>query len=336
MATLKTEITEIVTGLALLGYRQLDHTLGVRPRLVEHVTEAHFDRLDEAFAAGRYRAEFELAWDNGRRFATAAEGLRGRPPWRVEWKGNHKPPGYEQIPADLRVDHVYLISAKYGSNILTNASPAHLFERLLAERRSEERADWFGHVAPEAYQELYATCRRELGDLALPLKVDALTAAHRHELKNRLRGAWPGDAKVAYQWMATLVATESAQRWRARLHEAPGRDEEMLWRLLRLQAAPYFVLGQSADGKPLHYLVGTPWDFRARFRLRTIDAWADPVGQATVRWRAEVRDRETGEDRHVDGHVEVRWSHGRFSGMPEAKVYLDSPHHDVPGYEVLR
>ena len=39
------------TGLALLGYRRLDHALGVRPRLVENVTEAHFDRLDEALAA---------------------------------------------------------------------------------------------------------------------------------------------------------------------------------------------------------------------------------------------------------------------------------------------
>ena len=32
------------------------------------------------------------------------------------------------------------------------------------------------------------------------------------------------------------------------------------------------------------------------------------------------------------GHVEVRWSHGRFCGPPEAKVYLDTPHADVPGY----
>ena len=34
----------------------------------------------------------------------------------------------------------------------------------------------------------------------------------------------------------------------------------------------------------------------------------------------------------VGGHVEVRWSHGRFGGLPEAKVYLDTPHARVPGY----
>jgi hypothetical protein len=37
----------------------------------------------------------------------------------------------------------------------------------------------------------------------------------------------------------------------------------------------------------------------------------------------------------VRGRVEIRWSHGRFSGSPEAKVYLDTPHVEVPGYHAL-
>jgi hypothetical protein len=51
-----------------------------------------------------------------------------------------------------------------------------------------------------------------------------------------------------------------------------------------------------------------------------------------VTWAATVEDRGAGEDRTVEGHVEIRWSHGRFAGSPEAKVYLDTPHHLVPGY----
>jgi hypothetical protein len=31
----------------------------------------------------------------------------------------------------------------------------------------------------------------------------------------------------------------------------------------------------------------------------------------------------------------LRWSHGKFSGNPEAKVYLTTPPHDVPGYTQL-
>ena len=46
-------------------------------------------------------------------------------------------------------------------------------------------------------------------------------------------------------------------------------------------------------------------------------------------------DRDRGADRVIEGHVEVRWSHGKFGGAPEAKIYLDTPHHDVAGYEPL-
>ena len=50
----------------------------------------------------------------------------------IEWKGAHRAPGDEVVPADLRVDHVYLVSCKYLSRIVVNASPHHLFDRLLA------------------------------------------------------------------------------------------------------------------------------------------------------------------------------------------------------------
>ena len=30
--------------------------------------------------------------------------------------------------------------------------------------------------------------------------------------------------------------------------------------------------------------------------------------------------------------MEVRWSHGRFAQPPEAKVYLDTPTDELPGY----
>lgn len=334
MADVRTEVTEIVTGLAMLGYRELDHALGVRPRLVSNVTEAHFDRLSEAREAGRHTDEFETAWANGQRFADSEEGLRGRPPWWLEWKGPHRPPSYEQIPADLRVDHVYLISCKYGSDILMNASPSHLFERLLADRRSPKTNDWFETISPEAYQDLWAACVRAIDVGPLPERAADITPAHRKLMKTAFRGrAWPSEeAAEAYRWLAADVSNQSAQHWKKHLDRQP---EDMLWRLLRFAPSPYFVLGRSSDGRPLHYRVATPWDFRQLFELEAFDAWGDAVGQPIVRWRAEIRSNDTGELSSVDGHVEVRWSHGRFGGMPEAKIYLDTPHHQVPGYLVV-
>lgn len=336
MPDLRTEISEIVTGLAMLGFQDLDHVLAAQPHVVANVTDEHFARLRAARDADGHGALFSTAWDNGHVFARSLDGLRGRPVWRLEWKGGHKPPGYEQIPADLRVDHVYLVSCKYGSSILHNAAPSHLFDRRLAERRrSAAIPDWYAEVAPEAYQELYAACRTSIGDGNLPEQVAALTPEHREVCKRSFRGrTWPADIAPIYRAFSHAVALRSVERWQAALRDNLAR-EEMLWRLLRLQAAPYFVLGATGDGSPLRYRVDTPWDFRTRFRLRSFDAWPDAAGQPLVRWRADVEDRTAGAVRAVEGHIEIRWSHGRFSGAPEAKVHLDTHPHEVAGYVAL-
>ena len=337
MAAIRTEITEIVTGLAMLGFRDLDEALQVRPMSVVNLETEHYERLAEARAAGAHNREFETAWQNGRVFARADDGLRGRPPWSIEWKGPHKPPGYEQVPADLRIDHVYLVSCKYGSSILHNVSPSHLFDRALAEKRVERGSDWFLTTAPEAYQEFYAAClvdtELDQGYRRLPPSVAELDKNHRQRLKAALpkRGRLPDKSQGSYEQFSMAVAMQSAERWRSSLGTARQR-EAMLWRLLRLQAAPYFVLGATTSGEPLRYRVGTPWDFRNRFEMKSFDAWPESAGQPMVRWRAEVTDREADERVAIEGHVEIRWTHGRFSGAPEAKVHLDSHPHSVPGY----
>ncbi len=334
MPALRTEITEITTGLGMLGFASLDRALAVRPRTVLNVEQEHYDRLDQARIAGQFEREFDVAWRNGVEFARSAEGLRGRPPWWLEWKGGHRPPGYDQLPADLRVDHVYLISCKYGSNILANSSPANLFDRLLGDRR-ELATDWYLEVAPEAYQDFYRESRHYVGGGELPDRVADLEQHHRERLKRGVPRHLTGDLATAYRRLADEVAAGSATRWMDNMRSSRAQ-EQVLWRLLRLQAAPYFVLGESANGTELRYRVATPWDFRNRYRFRSLTAWHDTARrQPVVYWRATVYDREAHAEVIAAGHVEVRWSHGRFAQVPEAKVYLDTPHHAAPGYVPL-
>ncbi len=333
MADTRTAVSEIVTGLGLFGFRDLGRAIAARPRFITNVDDTVFDELEEAHAAGRYAEVFETAWANGQRFARAEDGLRGRPPSTVEWKGPHKPPAYEQIPADLRVDHVYLISCKYGSKILQNASPANLFDRALVERRTSAD-DWFWSVAPTSYQELYDAAVAHVGITGLPDGVHDLDRADRQRLRRALPGRWPAELREQWELVAFEIARASAARLATNLR-TKGAREAFVWRLLRLQAAPYFVLGADLRDTPIHYRVTTPWDFRSRFSLSSVDLWGEHAGQPMVRWRIDVRDQLADLDRVVEGHVEIRWSHGKFASVPEAKIYLDTPHHDVAGYEPL-
>jgi len=331
----RTEVTEITTGLAMLGFADLDRALATRPDWFVNVTDTQYSMLDDARRQGRFAEEFTVAWQTGRRFLASSDGLRGRIPDRLEWKGPRKPPGYDLIPADLQADHVYLVSCKYQSNILMNTSPPHLFDRRLVDRQGE-RYDWYLETAPEPFQALYEGCRRWVG-VELPERVEQLETSHRQVLKRGLPkgGSWPDELRQPYQDFVNAVSHETAQRWKANV-ASDARREDLVWRMLRLQPAPYFVLGTSARHVPLHYRVSTPSEFRAAFDMVNFDSWNPVAGQPAVAWRAEVAERGTGRHRVVNGHVEVRWSQGRFGGFPEAKVYLDTPHHEVPGYVPLR
>ena len=77
--------------------------------------------------------------------------------------------------------------------------------------------------------------------------------------------------------------------------------------------------------------IGTPWDWRQLFTLKSFTIIAAPAGQPRVAWSATTQRKVDGMEQQVDGHVEIRWAHGRFSSV-EAKVYLDTPHGEVAGY----
>jgi hypothetical protein len=333
VADLRTTITEVVTGLGMLGFDDVEAALVAAPETLHNVEPSDYETLLRAWKERRHPDVFTAALMNGGAFLSAREGLRGRSPLVVEWKGAHRAPGDEVVPADLRIDHVYLVSCKYVSRIVVNASPHHLFDRRLAGGHGRRGADWFGEVAPTEHEALYAAVRSAVSpDLDLPMTIDALDAKRRHALGHRLRDGWPSETLRHYAAMVARVADASARRWRA----AIGTDaESMLWRQLRNGSAPYFVLGTAPRGF-LRLRIATPWDWRRQFELRAFDVEPRAGGQPMVAWRAVVRDRDSRAERVVDGHVEVRWSHGRFAGPPEAKVYLDTPHADVPGYFQLR
>jgi hypothetical protein len=327
---LLTEITEIVTGLGMTGIDNLPDAVATRPAVLKHVANEHWDRLGAALADGAYESAFANAWANGRAFLDSPDGLRGRIPIVIEWKGSHQPPGFDFLPVDLRIDHVYLVSCKYQSKILANSSPSNLFLRRLADRSvAAETRSWYELCAPREYQHFYSSVRRYVGQALLPARPQDLTPIELARIRSACGGTWPQRLAPLWEEFSLAVASESLARWLKQL-QTPTRREEMLWRLLRLNASSYFVLGSSNAG-PLRLRVGTPWDWRQNFSLQSLELVAVSAGQPKISWSASLAQRKDGSQRSVDGHIEIRWSHGRFSSV-EAKIYLDTPHAEVPGY----
>ncbi|MBK5224205.1 MAG: hypothetical protein JJE52_15295 [Acidimicrobiia bacterium] len=333
MAGSLTEVTELATALGMLD-RPLERAMrGRRPSELRFVSDNVWRALRSAWDDERYGDSFRTAFANGRAFGRADDGLRGRPPRLVEWRGPHRPPGDDTIPADLRIDHVYLVSCKYLSKVLLNPGPSRLFERLLqGEGRSAE--NWFAVTAPDAFQELYDVAVECSGVAGLPSLVGALDRPQQLQLKAALAArTMPEPLRQPWAALCRQVADGSAARWAAALVQ-PRDQLRLLWKMLRITSATYFVLGADR-GSHLRLRVVSAWDWMQTYELRSFSVAPRAAGQPEVGWLAVVRPRSGAPDLHVAGHVEIRWSHGRFVGVPESKVYLDTPYSEVPGYEPL-
>ena len=247
----------------------------------------------------------------------------------VEWTGGRRPPGDEVVPSDLRVDHVYLVSCKYLSGILHNPSPARLVDGLLGQGPVEDARDWYERVAPAEYQRLYEVCAG--ADPDLPEAASELTSAQRRAS----RPHWTTAGRPAGSRHTRTCAGGGRGEPRR-----PGEAHRRGHRRDRRVAAAAHRLGAvlrariqpgRRDAAPDRHAVGLAPALQAR-RLRI-----EPQvgGQPRVGWSVAYEQHGSTEERFVRGHVEIRWSHGRFAQPPEAKVYLDSRHEDVPGYHCV-
>jgi hypothetical protein len=329
----RTTVTELATALGMLCYGDVGAALGARPEALA-ISASTWDRLTALHAAGAMADEFASAFANGRAFLEAPDALHGRRPRLVEWTGGRRPPGDEVAPVDLRIDHVYLVSCKYLSRNMANPSPARLFDGLLATTGDWEQTDWYLRTAPDEYRALYAACRTATGLADLPDDPTDLTAADRRRLRLALPGrSYPADAQRHYAALCARVSVESAQRWRDNVTRQRAQERQA-WRLLRIGNATYFLLGADAK-RPLRLRVASPWDWRQAFEFLDLHIRPGSAGQPQVDWTLTYRERATTSTRAVEGHVEVRWSHGRFAQPPEAKIYLDTPTDEIPGYFAL-
>jgi hypothetical protein len=236
-----TEVTELATAIGTLPGDLATHLTGDTPPVeLANVDPATWHRLTDAWRAGRHLGAFLAAHANGAALATAADGLRNRPPQRVEWRGPQRTPGDDTVPADLRIDHVYLVSCKYLSRVLLNAGPPRLFDRLLV---GDERSggNWFSATAPQQFQALYRAAVDELNlpampdhVPAMPDNVDDLTRDQQRMLKESLPDRTLPSALIG-PWadLCQAVAQESAARWADAL-TSPRDQLRMLWRLLRI------------------------------------------------------------------------------------------------------
>jgi len=278
------------------------------------------------------RPAFLDAFNAGRDFLFSPNALRNRPPKLIEWRGPIRPPERDPLPADLRIDHVFIVSCKNLSKVLRNPSPSVLFRegRTDGGVRGE---DWYQIIAPVEYRSLYSAAISHLSLSDFPILPTELSISEKGTLKNALGGGWPYELKPQAHEFIQAVSNGSAAALNSVVNSLDKR-ERLYWQFIRLHSSSYYILGKQSSG-PIRLRVLTPWDFRSRYSFIGMEISPAKQAQPQVNWSALVRDNESMTELYAEGHIEVRWSHGKFNGAPESKIYLDTPHHDAPGYEKI-
>ena len=332
----RTTITELATALGVTGAGSLQEALAERPGNLD-IEGDSWERLERILDTGKYSGIARAAFANGAFLAGHPAGLDGRTPRLIEWSGDRRIPGDQAVPADLLIDRVYMISCKYLSQILHNTAPARVFEDILAPSSQARHPDWFAEVASRQHLALYRSALKLLDLEGMPDTPGWLDSTQRARLRAAFRDhggrGMPGELRKPYDALIDAVSTVSAERWQEALRE-PAQQERVLWRLLRIYSSTYYILGIDRR-RTMRLRVMTPWEWRQAFEFRSLRVEPDGRGQPRVNWTARYREHAGGERGEVRGHVEIRWSHRPFCGPPEAKIYLDTHHDEVPGYVSL-
>lgn len=333
MVSKKTKISELSTGLGTLGFTTLAVALDRNrpPEEMKGVSPAIWMDLKSWYSENLEGNLFSDSFEHGKYFLNSKHGLNNTKPFEVSWTGPERVRDQDLPPADLVVNRLHSISCKAQSKILRNPSPTSLFRSALASSRGG--TDWYEEIAPVEYSDLLVAATRCLSLKNFPSRPSDLAQAQRIKLKVLLERHWPSDMSAEVQRFVTAVSQRSSDSLASCLRKPSDRTSFYL-RLLRHSDSPYFLLG-SQGGSALRLRVDTKDEFCNRFSVQSFRIEPDDRGQPQVKWSAEIKSLKRPQSEIVRGHIEIRWSHGKFRQAPESKIYLDTPMISLPGYTTL-
>lgn len=346
MPSAQTETTELAVAFGLLDRE---------PQSVAHVELANLFRgtlLPDKFDAFCY--EFYRDQPLYRRFYSIGVEMRVcYPPFEtlesVRWEGWKRQARRVVIPKDIVAANTP-ISIKDTSNLVSNSSPYRLLLGLPKGELSPARAaNWYMTTALDAYQQLYMLARTAVDS---PLPEDVRTYHQRGQVKDwerrdfadqldQLSGNAILEFRTAYEDFCRTVAIKSAADFNEQLALTLGSnrrnavEDSLLQEFFRAGDTSYIICG-SDKGRDFALEVPDLTSIRRSWKFKRLVAHPDlTAGQSKVRFDLVLSNKRTNQECNLLYWAEIRWSHHKFYGSPEAKLYKQFRWADVPLFNQL-
>lgn len=351
MPTPKTECTELSVGFGILDLEPLEINVDELDLLwAGSLSEEKYERFistlqsDESF----YR-RFHSVGVNIRHFH---EVLSKTNIHSITWEGPNQQASAISMAKDLLVANV-AISVKANSDVVFNLSPHSLLDYILAGKHPPQRAEnWYTVTARNEYQQLYQLAVK-LCELELPDTVNGYHSEFRGASRKVLSGGLrklekrnPEKYRLfqnGYTEFCHRVARVSADRFNQAFAQSmsSGAKNAILDNIaryfLRLGDTEYVLCGLEKRSKEFSVSIPDLSSWKRRWRLESVEAQPDlDSGQSLVRFELCFQNRQTKAIHVLKYHVQIRWSHGKFVGNPEAKFYKDFSWIEVPFFTKIR
>jgi len=349
----KTECSELSVGFGLLN-------LAAMFELSDKQREQYFGQTLSAEKYNGFKNEFHHQKNQALYQQLFEVGTKLRQTYplfetveTVQWCGPLRQAATTSAAKDLLVANTP-ISVKANSNLVLNASPFNLFQAIPLGQVPAQRAEnWYLELAQTELQYLYSLLwdyglqqEANINHLSrdiVEFEQDA-SKSDRRTLQAIIKQL-TDDAKPkfnqTYVAMCHAVAQKSAAIFNQNLNQSlagsakHGVLEHLVKYFFRLDTTEYILAG--LDGKQAFAVIMpelTQW--KQQWRIKSVQAEANlRRKQSVVNIYVAYEHKKQRLSHTAKFHVEIRWSHGKFCGAPEAKLYKDFLWHKIEFLERL-
>lgn len=353
MPTAKTESTELAVSFGLLNIEPFGPEVSTAP--IDYNQGKLNHHFEGSLLQGKYLSfsqEFRRAPGLYRQFFNLGLHLRNCYPLfnnltHLTWSGPKQQAATTSASKDIIAANIP-ISVKNESNVVLNPSPYNLFVTIPSGQMPASHADnWYITADPSGISNLYRFARANSG-LDLPEDYPSFEETIHRERRDDFQdaiGRFSGDVKAEflsiYQAMCRRVAEYSAQLFNQNYASASGTNrrsallENLVKQFFRVNSVPYILAGLD-NRKPFALEIPDLTAWKQNWRLVEVSARPDLTRkQSVVNIGVTVERKELRQRFPLSFHVEIRWSHGKFCGNPEAKLYKEFDWADVPFFKEI-
>ncbi len=266
---------------------------------------------------------------------------------KLRWSANSAPGTGDTVAQDLIIVNTNTrISVKENAELFQNPSPAQVFEFWpkgipFTRARSE---DWFITTAKKELDDYFFACDgiKITGQTTVSeyyKKARGKVTINGEEVKKRkhftnhvskLHEQNDSDALNAYQLFCNAVSKESAKVFNKNFKNTFTKKKDGFYDINELTnlISVFFkmdnkehILAGTEENNPFAVIVSDIDSWKQQFSIVDISAKSRQAGQPEVLIEFFFKDNLSGVDYIYKIQSQIRWSHGKFCGNPEGKLY---------------